>query len=201
MVSFLPPLYMFTRSVTPDGGFTWSNYARLLSEPRQRLLLVNSLRLAAWAAVVASALGVPAGLLLARLPQATALLLRFALLVPLVLPPYILGVVWIFVMGRSGLLGRLAGRDVASNWAYSLTGAGIVLGLAFAPLIMLLAEAARRALSARLIEAARLVAGPGRTLRRITLPLVASSLAAAALLTFVLALAEFGVPSLLGVRV
>lgn len=200
-VSLLPIIYMFARSLDVDGQFTLSRYVQLLSEPRQRQLLGNSVRFAAWAALVGSALGVPAGLLLARLPPATALLLRFALLVPLVLPPYILGVVWVFVMGRAGLFSRLAGKDMASVWAYSLPGAGIVLGIAFAPLAMLLAEAARRAIPARLIEAARLVASPGRTLARITLPLVASSVAAGGLLVFVLALAEFGVPSLLGVRV
>lgn len=200
-LSLAPVLYMFARSLELDGQLTLSHYSQLLSEPRQRRLLGTSVRLAAWAALVGSALGVPAGLLLARLPQSIAMLLRFALLVPLLLPPYILGVVWVFVMGRAGLLSRWVGRDVASVWAYSLPGAGLVLGLAFAPLAMLLAEAARRAIPARLIEAARLVASPCRTLGRITLPLVASSLSAGGLLVFVLALAEFGVPSLLGVRV
>ncbi|MBI3950777.1 MAG: iron ABC transporter permease [Acidobacteria bacterium] len=201
-VSLLPPLLMFARSLEIDGQLAFSNYVRLLSEPRQRQLLGNSIQLAAWAALVGSALGVPAGLLLTRLAPPTAMLLRLALLVPLVLPPYILGVVWIFVMGRAGLLSRLAGTGLSlSEWAYSLLGAGIVLGIAFAPLAMLLTEAARRAIPARLIEAARLVASPWRTLGRITLPLVASSVAAGGLLVFVLALAEFGIPSLLGVRV
>ncbi|MBI1747882.1 MAG: iron ABC transporter permease [Acidobacteria bacterium] len=200
-LSISPVLYMFVRSLEHNGQFTLAYYAQLLGEPRQRRLLGHSIQLAAWAALAGSALGVPAGLLLARLPQATALLLRFVLLVPLLLPPYILGVVWVFVMGRAGWLSRWMGSDVASVWAYSLPGAGLVLGLALAPLSMLLAEAARRAIPARLIEAARLVAGPSRTLARITLPLVASSLAAGGLLVFVLALAEFGVPSLLGVRV
>jgi ABC-type Fe3+ transport system permease subunit len=200
-LSLLPSLYMFARSLELNGQLTLSYYAQLLSEPRQRQLLGTSVRLAAWTALVGSCVGIPAGLLLARLPQTAATLLRFALLVPLVLPPYILGVVWVFVMGRAGLLSRFLGRDTASLWAYSLLGAGIVLGIAFAPLAMLLAEAARCAIPARLVEAARLVASPWRTLRRITLPLAVSSLAAGGLLVFVLALAEFGVPSLLGVRV
>lgn len=201
IVSLLPPLYMFARSLGMEGHFTLFHYAQLLSESRQRQLLGNSVRLAASAALIGSVLGVPAGLMLARLPQAVALPWRFTLLLPLVLPPYILGVVWVFVMGRAGLAGRLMGSDGVSDWAYSLAGAGMVLGIAFAPLAMLLAEAARRAIPPRLIEAARLVASPGRTLVRITLPLVASSLAAGGLLIFVLALAELGVPSLLGARV
>lgn len=184
-----------------NGQITLSNYVPLFRELRQRHVLGNSTRLAAWATLVSVALGVPAGFLLARLPQRVAMFLRCGLIVPLVSPPYILGVVWIFVTGRAGLLARLVGKDIASSWAYSVSGAGIVLGIAFAPLAMLLAEAARRSLPARMIEAARLVAGPWRTSIRITLPLVAASFAAACLLVFVLTLAEFGVPSLLGVRV
>ena len=45
------------------------------------------------------------------------------------------------------------------------------------------------------------MAPPGRVLRRITLPLVAPSVIAAALIIFVLAVSEFGVPGLLRVRV
>ena len=53
----------------------------------------------------------------------------------------------------------------------------------------------------RLEEAALVVASPGRVLRRITLPLVAPAVLSAALMIFVLAVSEFGVPGLLQVRV
>ncbi|HEX6623720.1 MAG TPA: ABC transporter permease subunit, partial [Pyrinomonadaceae bacterium] len=53
----------------------------------------------------------------------------------------------------------------------------------------------------RLEEAALVVARPRRVLWRITLPLIAPAVAATALIIFVLALSEFGVPGLLRVRV
>jgi iron(III) transport system permease protein len=66
---------------------------------------------------------------------------------------------------------------------------------------MLATEVAMRSVDGRLEEAALLVAAPGRVLRRITLPLAAPSILAAAMVIFVLAVSEFGVPGLLRVRV
>ena len=58
-----------------------------------------------------------------------------------------------------------------------------------------------RRIDGRLEEAALLVASPRRVFWRITLPLAAPSIVAAALVIFVLAVSEFGVPGLLRVRV
>jgi len=117
--------------------------------------------------------------------------------VPLVVPPYVLALAWILVSGPSGLLGA----NLFSAWTYSFTGAVIVLGVGFYPLSMLATEAAARRVDARLEEAALLVANPRRVLWQITLRLIAPTIAATALIIFVLALSEFGVPALLRVRV
>ena len=66
---------------------------------------------------------------------------------------------------------------------------------------MLATEAALRRVDGRLEEAGLIVAPPGRVLRHITLPLVAPNVLASALIVFVLAISEFGVPGFLRVRV
>lgn len=198
----LPIIYMFGVSLTgAGGGLSFDNYRRLLTEPRQRELLANSALLGAGVALLATALGTPLGLLLARAPLPAKRLLRVVLVFPLVVPPYVLALAWILLSGPAGLLARAAGRDLLSGWTYSLPGAIIVLGLGFYPLSMLATEAAARRVDGRLEEAALLVAPPRGVLRRITLPLVAPTVGAAALVIFVLALSEFGVPGLLRVRV
>ena len=123
------------------------------------------------------------------------------LVIPLVVPPYVLALAWILLSGPVGLLARSLGHDLLSGWTYSLPGATVVLGLGLYPLSMLATEAAARRVDGRLEEAALLAARPRRVLWRITLPLVAPTVAAAALIIFVLALSEFGVPGLLRVRV
>jgi iron(III) transport system permease protein len=66
---------------------------------------------------------------------------------------------------------------------------------------MLATEAAARRVDGRLEEAALLSASRRRVLWRITLPLITPSVVAAALITFVLAISEFGAPGLLRVNV
>jgi len=63
-VCALPAAYMFGVSfVSSDGTFTFSNYARLLSEPRQRELLRTTIVLGIGASAIASVIGVPVGVM------------------------------------------------------------------------------------------------------------------------------------------
>lgn len=202
MLCALPVIYMFMVSfIGADGSLTFNNYRRLLVESRQRELLLTSTLLGTGAAVLATVIGAPLGLLLARANLPAKRLLRLAFVVPLVIPPYILALAWIYVSGSAGVVAQMIGRDLFSGWTYSLAGTVVVLGISFYPLSMLATEAAARRVDGRLEEAALLVTRPRRVLRRITLPLIAPSITAAALIIFVLALSEFGVPSLLRVRV
>lgn len=200
-ICVLPLIYMLFVSFTAiDGGLTFDNYGLLLTDARQRELLMNSALLGVATAIAATIVGAPLGLLLARVDLPAKSWLRLALLIPLVLPPYVLGLAWIYVSG-SGIAAQLVGRDLLSDSTYSLAGAIAVLSIGFFPLAMLATEAAARRVDGRLEEAALLVARPRRVFTRITLPLIAPGVAAAALVIFVLALSEFGVPGLLRVRV
>lgn len=201
-VCISPILYMFGMSFVDESGhFTTLNYSKLLSEARQRNLLLNSTLLGAGTAALASLIGSPLGLLLARADLPAKRLLRLALVAPLVIPPYILALAWIYLGGSAGLVAQMFGRDLLSDYTYSLTGAIVVLGISLYPLSMLATEAAARRVEASLEEAALIVARPRRVLLRVTLPLIAPHIAAAALIIFVLALAEFGAPGLLRVNV
>ena len=181
---------------SPDAG-----YAAVWLDARQRGLLANTALLGLGTALLATAIGAPLGLALARiaLPQKT--LLRLVLAAPVLLPPYIVALAWTYLGSSRGIVAALAGRDLLSEWTYSVPAAIIVLSVVLYPLAMLATEVAGRRVDGRLEEAALVVAPPGRVLCRITLPLVAPSVVAAALVIFVLAVSEFGVPGLLRVRV
>ena len=185
VVCVLPVASMVWRGVTEGAGQS-NTFETLLLNARQRSLLTNSALLAGGTAILATLIGAPLGVALSRVPLPYKAALRVALAAPVTLPPYIVALAWIYQGGA---------------WIYSLPGAVIVLGLVFYPLSMLATEAAMRRVDGRLEEAALLIAPPGRVLRRITAPLVAPAVLAAALVIFVLALSEFGVPGLLRVRV
>ncbi|MGQ0734790.1 MAG: ABC transporter permease [Acidobacteriota bacterium] len=190
---------MLVRSL---GEGAWASlFETVLLDSRQRELLVSSGLLASSTSILATLIGVPLGVVLARVPLRHKALLRIALAAPLALPPYVVALAWIYVGGSRGMIATLLGRDLMSGWTYSLLGAVIVLSLIFYPLSMLATEVAMRGIDGRLEEAALLVAPRGRVLSRISLPLASPAILAAALVIFVLAVSDFGVPGLLRVRV
>jgi iron(III) transport system permease protein len=192
----LPFAYMLAQA-----GISGATYSALLLDARQRALLANTAALGAGTALLATCIGAPLGLVLARVPLRFRPAWRIALAAPLLLPPYVIALAWIHLGGQAGLVAATTGIDLLSKWTYSLPGAVVVLSLVLYPLSMLATEVALRQVEPRLEEAALVVASPYRTLRHITLPLVAPAIGAAALVIFVLAVSEFGVPGLLRVRV
>jgi iron(III) transport system permease protein len=198
----LPVVYMIGVSlVNAEGSLNLQHYRRLLVEARQRELLLNSTLLGAGTALFGTLLGAPLGLLLARAHLPAKRLLRIVLIIPLIIPPYVLALGWILFTGSTGLLARVVGRDLLYGWTYSFAGTVAVLSLSYYPISMLATEAAALRVDGHLEEGALLVTTTRRVLWRITMPLIAPMVAAAALTIFVLGLSEFGVPSLLRVRV
>lgn len=196
VASGLPLACMLLQAGTADGVSTL-----LLLDARQRTLLANTAVLGTGTALLATAIGAPLGLGLARVAMPAKPIWRVALAAPVLLPPYVIGLAWVYLTGSAGLLASIAGRDIFSEWTYSLPGAVLVLSLVFYPLTMLATEVAARRVERRLEEAGLVVAPTGRVIWHITLPLVAPAISAAALVIFVLAVSEFGVPGLLRVRV
>jgi iron(III) transport system permease protein len=167
---------------------------------RQRTLLLNTALLGVGAALLAALLGTPLGFALARERWRHRPWWRIVLAVPLLLPAYVTGLGWLSLGGRTGLLSVALGFDPLA-WLHGLPGAVVILGLAYYPIAMFAAEAALHRVERRLEEAALLVAGPWRTFWNIRVRLAAPAIIASATTVFVLTIAEFAVPGLLGVRV
>jgi molybdate transport system permease protein len=113
-------------------------------------------------------------------------------LVPLVLPPTVVGFFLLLLFGRNGPLGRLLlrmGATVIFSWPATVIAAAVV---AF-PLMYLTARAALEQVDSRFLEAARtLGASEWRVFRKIALPLAWPGVLAGAILSFARALGEFG---------
>jgi iron(III) transport system permease protein len=183
LLSLLPSVYVLVTAFADVGGLS-----ALLLDARQRGLLFTTAALGLSTTAVAASVGVPLGAILARgtLPAVAAV--RAALTAPVLLPPYIVALAWTYLAGHGG-------------WMSGLPGAAMVLGLVLYPIPMLATEVALHRVDARLEEAGLLVAKRSRVLLGITFPLVAPPILAASLVVFVLAISDFAVPGLLGVRV
>jgi iron(III) transport system permease protein len=161
-----------------------------LAELRQRALIANTVAVGFGVMGFSCTIGVPLGISLSRCDFRRVRLARVFLIVPLVLPSYVLTLAWILLFGRP-----------LGTWAYSLPAVIVVLGFSLYPIVMLTTEAALRNVPSRLEEAGRLVASPIRVWFRILFPLIGSALVASLLVIFVLAISDFAVPSMLRVRV
>jgi len=167
----------------------WSSLAGELGNREVRQALQLSLVCSLWATVLSLVFGVPLAWVLARAEFRGRKLLRALTTLPMVLPPVVGGVALLLAFGRNGLAGQWLGVQLP------FTTAGVVLAETFVamPFLVIAAEAGFRSADQRYEEAARtLGARPWTVFRRVTLPLVAPSLAAGAVLCWARALGEFG---------
>ena len=81
--------------VTACSDVSGTDAAALLLDIRQRGLLYNTAALGVGTAVVATALGVPLGVALARVRLRRKALVRMLLAAPALLPPYVVGLTWV----------------------------------------------------------------------------------------------------------
>ena len=171
----------------------WRGLAGLVAEDSFRTALRLSLVTSVCATAVALALGLPLAWVLARHQFPGRRLVRAVALVPLVLPPVVGGVALLLAYGRRGIAGRWLESWFGVTLPFTTAGAVVAEAFVALPFVVLTAEAAFRALDRRYEDAARTLGASRTTLfRRVTLPLVAPSLAAAAVLAWARALGEFG---------
>ncbi len=174
------PFLSLLDAPNPGAGPLWDTEVHLP-------LLARSLLLAAVVTAAATLAAVPLALALyrTRLPFHSVWL--GALLVPLLVPPYVLG---------TGVLQLLTPRV-----AVGFVGPAVTMTIWLLPLALLFAGTGVRLASRSQEEAALLETNPFGVWSRVTLPIALPHLGAAALFVFVAAIGEFGVPVLFQYRV
>ena len=184
LVSFVP---LGTWTIEPiPPAYTLRNYVTLVQDPVRLRPLLNSLWLATVATLAAVAIALLGAMLSARRRVRGARLIETLLALPWAVPGTVFAIALATAFSvRSPLTGRLV--LVGTLWILPL--AYLVRNL---PITSRAILAGVRALDPSLDEAAAtLGAGRGRTLRRITLPLLRPALLAGASLAFVTAFGDF----------
>jgi len=116
-------------------------------------------------------------------------------LLPLVAPPFIFSLSLILLGGRSGVITRMLGLDIN---LYGWSGVIIAQVITFLPLGYLMIENVLRSLGTNMEDAAAdMRAGDYDILFRITIPLSYPGILKAALLVFLMSIADFGNPMLI----
>ena len=168
-------------------------------------MLCRSVQLACLSVLFAAGLGVPFGWLTSRFRLPGRKVLLALSLLPLLLPTYCATLAWQMLLQREG---PLNGTLLRLGWLHrplsadgSLPMAAAVLAFAYWPIMAWCTRFAARSVPTTLEDAARLHLADVRAAGWSVRPALLSALPAGALLVFLLALADFGVPNTLAVPV
>ncbi len=198
-----PNLHVLLASLQRGGAWTLSNFADALAQRATLEAIRASVLLSVLTVALCALVGVPLAFLFERYEFPARKLFATLAALPLVLPPLVGTVAFIFLCGESGILARLVQKIFQMEAApWSLRGWWALLlfhTYTMYPFFYVLTGAGLQRIDARLAEAARsLGASPLRVLLRVVLPQLTPSLVAASLLTFMTSMASFSAPLLFG---
>ncbi|MCW2722965.1 MAG: NifC-like ABC-type porter [Pseudonocardia sp.] len=194
---WVPAVLAFALIFLPVVGLLlkadWPRIPSLLASEASIDALLLSLETAAVSTALCIVLGGPLAVVLARGRLRGLRLLRSVVLLPLVLPPVVGGLALLYLLGRTGLVGR--GIDLAFGVTIPFTTASVIIAQTFVamPFLVVSLEGAIRTAGQRYeAVAATLGATPGLAFRRVTVPLLLPGLVSGSILAFARAMGEFG---------
>lgn len=203
-------LYPLTRifydAFTNDtGAFTLQNFADFFTDRFYLRALWKSLVLGAGAVITSSILGIAVAMLLLRYEFPGRNLFSYLTMLPLVMPPLVGVLGFVFILGRAGtvnvVLQDYFGLEHPINFMYGLQGVLLVETLHLFPMITLSILDALTKVDPALEEAAQGMGAKGwRRFRDITLPLTTPGYVSGALLVFIWTFADFITPLVVGVQ-
>ena len=198
--------------VTDDGTYSLAVFASKLFDDRIWGLgcftgtrcgaAINSFMLAVLVGGLTTALGLAFALVVTRSGFRHRRLLRALTILPIITPPFVIGLALILLFGLSGTVTVTVAEVFGvqpTRWLYGLPGILIAQTLSFTPIAFLVLIGVVEGVSPSMEEAAQtLRADRWQTFRTVSLPLMRPGLANAFLLGFVESMADFGNPLVLG---
>ena len=195
-VILLSPTYLLLRSFGTDLS-TWE----LLLRSRILMVLLRTLFLVGTVTIVSCLIAIPIAWLQVRTDLRFRKFWSVITLLPLVMPSYVGGFIFIVALGPKGMLQTF----LNALWGFEripdisgYIGSLIILSLLSFPYVLLTVKAGLRQMDSNLEESARVLGnGPWRTFLSISVPLLRPSIAAGALLVALYTLSDFGAVSIL----
>jgi iron(III) transport system permease protein len=185
------------------AGWTLEYFQRFLERPNEMKALWGSLWISGATVLLSALIGVPLAFLFSRYEFPGRRFLGGLVALPVVLPPLVGVIAFLFLFGETGFAARLVQFITGTtDPPWLLQGAGAILlvhAYSMYVYFYLFTRAGLAGLDPSLLEAAAaLGAGRWRTLYRVTLPLLRPALIGAAILTFMTSLASFSAPYIFG---
>ena len=209
---FYPVAHILIRAFEVDGGYSLTEFfPRFFSSDLWGLRCfvggtcgpaINSVILAIMTGTTTVLLGLAFALIFTRTDFKAKPLLRMLTVIPIITPPFVIGLALILLFGRTGaatqLFSDLFGIE-KTRWIYGFGGVYLAQVLSFTPIAFLVLIGVVEGISPSMEEASQtLDADRWQTFRYVSLPLMRPGLANAFLLGFIESLADFGNPLVLG---
>lgn len=210
---FFPIAKMLTAAfITQDGGYSVAVFFSKFFDDRLWGLgclsggrcgvAWNSLFLAVLVGLITTVLGLIFALVVTRSGFRFKRGLRALTVLPIITPPFVIGLALILLFGLSGSVtvwfSEVFGIQ-PTRWLYGMPGVLIAQTLAFTPIAFLVLIGVVEGVSPSMEEAAQtLRASKWQVFRTVSLPLMRPGLANAFLLGFIESMADFGNPLVLG---
>ena len=161
--------------------------------PVETEALLLSLRVAFWAVLVSLPFGVLVALVLSRTEFPGKSLFNGLVHLPLVVPPVVVGLILLYLLGRNGPLGAFLHDVLGITVIFTWKGAAVASAVMAFPLMVRAIRLSLDNVDRGLESAARtLGAGRIRTFATITLPLILPGILTGVVLAFARSLGEFG---------
>ncbi|HKK07760.1 MAG TPA: ABC transporter permease subunit, partial [Gemmatimonadota bacterium] len=198
-----PNLVVLRESFGTGGRFVLDAYHEFFTTGSELRALWASVWISAASVALSALIGVPLAFLFSRYEFPGRGVFGALAALPVLLPPLVGVIAFLFLFGESGILTRTVQAVLGlSSPPWRLSGApAILLVHAYTMYVYfyLFVRAGLSRLDEGALEAARsLGAGRWTVLRRVTLPLLGPSLSAAALLVFMTSMASFSAPYVFG---
>ena len=163
---------------------------------------VNSFLLGLSTATGTTLMGLAFALIFTRTAFPAKKFLRVLTVLPIITPPFVIGLALILLFGRSGTITEFFSFAFGwekTRWLYGFQGVWLAQMLSFTPIAFLVLIGVVEGVSPSMEEASQtLDAGRWQTFRYVSFPLMRPGLANAFLLGFIESIADFGNPLVLG---
>lgn len=196
-----PTVAIFLSMFFNGDAFVPSQTLEILQRPYILRIIGNSLSVAATVGILSTLFGLAFALYTTRIAKRSAVIGKIFSILPIVTPPFVVGLGVTLMLGRSGYVTAFLVDYLgfSTNWLYGFTGITIAHTLALTPMSFMILEGALKSIHPSVEEAAyTLRSNRYQAFAYIIFPLLKPALANSFLVVVIQSLADFSTPLVLG---
>jgi len=204
LVLVIYPLFsLLLRAFISEGRFSLQNFHKVFITKDIYVALSHSIFVSTISTVFATIIGVILAWIVSRTDIPFRKQIKTGLVMPFLIPPFIAAIAWLQLIGPAGYINSIY-MAIKQTWnplfvIYGKWAIILVMSLSGYPFVYLTTLAGLERMNPSLEEAGQISgAGIFTVMKDITIPIMAPTIGAGAILVFISRIANFGVPAVMG---